>query len=109
MQFLLDRIPNTTESRSQSANMSGMRQPDILHSYPTVVSPGPINTPLVSRQSAHMIARIVSSIPMGRVGQPEELAKAALYLASDDSSLLRVSNHSLTAAGLRPSRTAWGR
>src|SRR6266481_2504037 len=39
-----------------------------------VVSPGPINTPLVSRQSADVIARIVSTIPMGRMGQPEEVA-----------------------------------
>ena len=53
-----------------------------------VVSPGPINTPLASRQSADVIARIVSTIPMGRMGKPEEVAKAALYLASDDSSFV---------------------
>src|ERR1700678_3468356 len=50
-----------------------------------VVSPGPINTPLVSRQSPELIARIVSTIPMGRMGEPEEVAKVALFLASDDS------------------------
>src|SRR6202040_2666733 len=49
-----------------------------------VVSPGPINTPLVNRQSADVIARVVSTIPMGRMGEPVEVAKAALYLASDD-------------------------
>jgi NAD(P)-dependent dehydrogenase (short-subunit alcohol dehydrogenase family) len=43
-----------------------------------VVSPGPINTPLVKRQAPDVIARIVSSIPMGRMGEPEEVAKAAL-------------------------------
>src|SRR5271168_2546628 len=48
-----------------------------------VVSPGPINTPLLSRQSADAIARIVSTIPMGRMGEPEEVAKVALFLASD--------------------------
>jgi NAD(P)-dependent dehydrogenase (short-subunit alcohol dehydrogenase family) len=53
-----------------------------------VVSPGPIDTPLASRQSAEVIARIVSTIPMGRMGKPEEVAKAALYLASDDSSFV---------------------
>ena len=53
-----------------------------------VVSPGPINTPLVSRQSADVIARIVSTIPMGRMGKPDEIAKAALFLASDDSSFV---------------------
>jgi len=53
-----------------------------------VVSPGPINTPLTSRQSADVIAQIVSTIPMGRMGEPDEVAKATLYLASDDSSFV---------------------
>ena len=53
-----------------------------------VVSPGPINTPLASRQLVDVIGRIVSTIPMGRMGQPEEVAKAALFLASDDSSFV---------------------
>jgi NAD(P)-dependent dehydrogenase (short-subunit alcohol dehydrogenase family) len=53
-----------------------------------VVSPGPINTPLTSRQSADAIARIASTIPMGRMGEPDEVAKAALFLASEDSSFI---------------------
>jgi len=53
-----------------------------------VVSPGPIGTPLLRRQSADAIARIVSTIPMGRMGEPDEIAKAALFLASDDSSFV---------------------
>jgi NAD(P)-dependent dehydrogenase (short-subunit alcohol dehydrogenase family) len=53
-----------------------------------VVSPGPINTPLLNRQSPEMIARIASTIPMGRLGEPEEVAKVALFLASDDSSFV---------------------
>ena len=53
-----------------------------------VVSPGPINTPLVGRQSADVIGRIVSTIPMGRMGEPEEVAKVALFLTSDDSSFV---------------------
>src|ERR1700747_171996 len=51
-----------------------------------VISPGPINTPLASRQSADVIGRMVSTIPMGRMGEPEEVAKVAWFLASDDSS-----------------------
>jgi NAD(P)-dependent dehydrogenase (short-subunit alcohol dehydrogenase family) len=53
-----------------------------------VVSPGPINTPLTNRQPAEVIARIVSTIPIGRMGDPDEVAKAALFLASDDSSFV---------------------
>jgi NAD(P)-dependent dehydrogenase (short-subunit alcohol dehydrogenase family) len=52
-----------------------------------VLSPGPINT-MASRQSADVIARIVSTVPMGRMGEPEEVAKVALFLASDDSSFV---------------------
>src|SRR6202043_3017363 len=53
-----------------------------------VLSPGPTDTPLVSQQSPDVIARIVSTIPIGRIGQPQEIAKAALFLASDDSSFV---------------------
>jgi NAD(P)-dependent dehydrogenase (short-subunit alcohol dehydrogenase family) len=55
---------------------------------PNVVSPGPINTPLTKRQSSNVIARIVSTVPTGRMGEPDEVAKAALYQASDDSSFI---------------------
>lgn len=58
------------------------------HIRSNVVSPGPIRTSLTSRQSADVIARIVSTVPMGRMGEPEEVARAALYLASDDSSFV---------------------
>ena len=58
------------------------------HIRSNVVSPGPINTPLVNRQSAEVIARIASTIPMGRMGEPEEVAKVVLFLASDDSSFV---------------------
>jgi NAD(P)-dependent dehydrogenase (short-subunit alcohol dehydrogenase family) len=53
-----------------------------------VLSPGPTETPIVARQPADAIARIVSTIPMGRMGEPDEIAKAALFLASDDSSFV---------------------
>lgn len=58
------------------------------HIRSNVVSPGPIRTTLTSRQSADVIARIASTVPMGRMGEPDEVAKAALYLASDDSSFV---------------------
>jgi NAD(P)-dependent dehydrogenase (short-subunit alcohol dehydrogenase family) len=58
------------------------------HIRSNVVSPGPINTPLVNGLSADVIARMLSTIPMGRMGEPVEVAKAVLYLASDDSSFV---------------------
>ena len=58
------------------------------HIRSNVVSPGPTDTPIVDGQPADAIARIVSTIPMGRMGEPDEIAKAALFLASDDSSFV---------------------
>ena len=53
------------------------------HIRSNVISPGPTDTPAVDGQPADAIARIVSTIPMGRMGDPEEIAKAALFLASE--------------------------
>ena len=55
------------------------------HIRSNVVSPGPTDTPAIDGQPADAIARIVSTIPMGRMGEPDEIARAVLFLASDDS------------------------
>src|SRR6266404_4455711 len=49
-----------------------------------VLSPGLTDTALESQQSADVIARIVSTVPIGCIGQPEEIAKAAVKLAEDN-------------------------
>jgi NAD(P)-dependent dehydrogenase (short-subunit alcohol dehydrogenase family) len=58
------------------------------HIRANVVSPGPIDTPAVGQLPPEAIARIASTVPMGRMGEPDEIAKAALFLASDDSSFV---------------------
>jgi len=53
-----------------------------------VISPGTIDTGVFVGVPKEMKDQFISLIPMGRIGQPEEIAKAALFLASDDSSFI---------------------
>jgi NAD(P)-dependent dehydrogenase (short-subunit alcohol dehydrogenase family) len=53
-----------------------------------VLSPGTIDTPILDPFSKEQKDYLVSLIPMGRMGLPEEIATAVLFLASDDSSFV---------------------
>lgn len=56
--------------------------------------PGPVNTPLLQELFAkdpEQAARRLVHVPMGRFAEPEELAAAAAFLASDDSSFMTAS------------------
>lgn len=64
-----------------------------------VVSPGPIDTPLLYRnpgmseeQVAQLKEMMIANIPMHRMGQSEDVAKAVLFLASDDASFITGAN-----------------
>ena len=64
-----------------------------------VVSPGPIHTPLLYRNpgmSDDDVARLkemmIANIPMHRMGESEDVAKAVLFLASDDASFITGAN-----------------
>ncbi|VXB52786.1 3-oxoacyl-ACP reductase [Nocardioides sp. AX2bis] len=53
--------------------------------------PGPVNTPLLQElfaTDAERAARRLVHVPMGRFGEPSEMASAVLFLASDDSSFM---------------------
>ena len=58
------------------------------------ISPGPIDTPIFSNvlQNEEQIDQfkknIVNTVPMGRMGSPDEVAKVVSFLASDDSSYI---------------------
>jgi NAD(P)-dependent dehydrogenase (short-subunit alcohol dehydrogenase family) len=56
------------------------------HIRANVISPGTIDTPILAPLPKEAIAQILSTVPMGRMGEPDEIAKAAVFLASDDSS-----------------------
>jgi NAD(P)-dependent dehydrogenase (short-subunit alcohol dehydrogenase family) len=53
-----------------------------------IVSPGPVATSPVVQQPADVIARMIATVPMGRMGEPEEISKAVLFLASDDAGFI---------------------
>jgi NAD(P)-dependent dehydrogenase (short-subunit alcohol dehydrogenase family) len=53
-----------------------------------VISPGTIDTAIFDGVPQEMKDGFVSIIPMGRIGKPSEIATAALFLASDDSSFV---------------------
>jgi NAD(P)-dependent dehydrogenase (short-subunit alcohol dehydrogenase family) len=58
------------------------------------LSPGPVDTPMMDGQ-AHSVeqaiaikAQYAAAVPLNRLGRPDEIAAAALFLASDDSSFV---------------------
>jgi NAD(P)-dependent dehydrogenase (short-subunit alcohol dehydrogenase family) len=58
------------------------------------ISPGPVETPILDSQAATkegadaIRANFTRAVPLNRLGRPEEIAAAALFLASDESSYL---------------------
>ncbi|HEY0786894.1 MAG TPA: SDR family oxidoreductase [Acidobacteriaceae bacterium] len=58
------------------------------------ISPGPTETPgwlalaTNEEEKQAMFAQAAAQVPLGRVGQPDEIAKAVVFLASDDASFI---------------------
>lgn len=58
------------------------------------ISPGPIQTPIFEKnglsaaETEVLAANLINMVPLGRVGTPDEIAKAAVFLASDDASFI---------------------
>ena len=52
------------------------------------ICPGPTRTPMVDTSTPEKLARYKTRVPVGRIGEPEDIAYAALYLASDEASMI---------------------
>ena len=52
-----------------------------------LLTPGPVNTPQI-RLPREAIARVVSTVPIGRIAEVEEIVNVALFLASDESAFV---------------------
>lgn len=58
-----------------------------------VVSPGPVRTPglgglVAPEQRQGLFDMLAADVPLGRIGEPEEVAKTVAFLASDDASFI---------------------
>ena len=59
------------------------------------VSPGYIDTPMVRQVPENVLNSIVGGIPVGRLGQPEEIARAVSFLTADDAGFITGTNISV--------------
>ena len=72
-------IIGLTKSLAREVSAQGVRV--------NAVAPGPINTPLVRALSPEWRKAKAAELPLGRFGEPEEVAAAVAFLCSDQASL----------------------
>ena len=104
--------PQIAYTASKGAVLSLTRELAVLHAREGIrvnaLSPGPLRTELLMRllDTDEKRQRRLVHVPMGRFGEADELAAAALFLASDDSSYMTGANlqvdGGLTAAYVTP-------
>ena len=80
-----------TKSAALEAASSGVRI--------NAVAPGPTETGMLNRftRTADRKAALLKTVPLGRVGEPNEIARAVVFLGSDNASF--VTGQILTADG----------
>jgi NAD(P)-dependent dehydrogenase (short-subunit alcohol dehydrogenase family) len=92
--FAANSVYNATKAAVRSFARTWTMDLKERHIRVNAVSPGPIDTPglnkLVASTGAfeQTIKMFSNSVPLGRLGMPNEIAKAVVFLASDDSSYI---------------------
>jgi NAD(P)-dependent dehydrogenase (short-subunit alcohol dehydrogenase family) len=104
--------PQVAYTASKGAVLALSRELAVVHAREGVrvnaLSPGPLRTELLMKflDTEEKKQRRLVHVPMGRFGLAEEMAKAALFLASDDSSYITGSEFlvdgGITAAYVTP-------
>ena len=77
--------------------MGMARQLAKYHINVNAVCPGTTETPITKAFSEEAMARLLTRIPLGRLGKPEDMAAAVAFLASDDASF--ITGHMLDVNG----------
>ena len=86
--------PQIAYTASKGAVLAMTRELAVIHARENIrvnaLCPGPLKTELLMKylNTEEKKQRRLVHVPMGRFGLPEEIAKAALFLASDDSSFV---------------------
>lgn len=90
------RLPHPGASPSYEVSKAGLaaltRHEAMRHAAANVrvnsIAPGTINTGLADDMPREAFDRIIAGIPMGRMGDPDDIAAAVAFLLSDDSSYI---------------------
>lgn len=89
-QGLLPNMPNCTAYAASKAGVANMTRALGAELAPKIrancLCPGLVDTPLATNALANVSAPNLSAYALGRLAQPDEIAKAALFLTGDDSS-----------------------
>ena len=62
------------------------------------IAPGYINTEMVKAVPKDVLEKIVAQIPVGRLGEPDDIARCAVFLAADDADFITGATLSVNGA-----------
>jgi meso-butanediol dehydrogenase/(S,S)-butanediol dehydrogenase/diacetyl reductase len=88
--FMLQAVYGATKAAIVNITLNTALEYGPMNIRANCICPGPIDTPILrtaldSVPVENVESLVTSIIPMGRIGRPEEVARVALFLASDES------------------------